>query len=191
MVVALVMSFVGVLIFAQPAMPVKDGNLGAGGEVHSSPDVYPNGVIIGDQNNIWISGTIPVGSNQGSWRNRTGRTIFIDRAEIFTSGTASSTMVFSVGTSSAATVADFTNTFSTLIDRYTLATSSVFRLVNSIKDAGTNGRNVIPVTDGQYVSVVWRTENNQACTGAVCETATSTNRGFGSVDWKLRGHYKP
>ncbi len=170
---------------------------------HNTAEVFSGGVGIGiagsshEQLSFTVSGTIGSGRNQGVWRNRTGRTVLISSADIaFPSGTASSSLLVYISTSTASTVADFTAPFGSLIDGMAIATStSLARITpNSVKNAGTNGRNVVDVQDGEYVIVALlqkESTQNTCDTTHGCESATSTNRGWTSANWHLSGHYKP
>lgn len=200
-VVALVVSLLGSAGFVQTidTVPVSSFNgeqvdLGAiQGTVMESPYIFKNGAGMGGNHLTFTAdGKIEARSNQAFWRNTTGRTVFVDLAEMVTTGVASTTFQFFIGTTTSASITDnFTNPYASLVDAYSLATSSpAWRSVNSIKDPGTNGRGVIPVLSGEYVYFTFQQDNANACTGAICETATSTNRGF-NVDWYLRGHFKP
>lgn len=155
----------------------------------------PDGIELGDGYvNFHAAGTIGSGVNTASWKNKTGRKVVIDYAEMRTTGTASTTFDFFVSTSSAATISTFdfgAANFSELIDGKRVATSSAILVVNSIKDAGTNGRSAIEVEDGEFVFLGFRQSfATNSCNGAWCESATSTNRGF-NVRWVLHGHYLP
>lgn len=144
--------------------------------------------------NNWAVVPIPERSNQGFWLNNTGKDVVVDYAEFQNSGgsgsgVASTTYQFFVGTSTTASLSsDFTDPFAGILDAYTLATSSAIKLINSFKDAGTNGRGAVVVPNGQYVFFTFQQTYTGACTGSVCETATSTNRGFNSTA-RLRYHY--
>ena len=146
----------------------------------------------GDFLTITENGTINAGSNQGSWRNDTNRTVFIDTVSLFPTGTASTTFIYYVGTSTAATyTSDYTAPYATLIDGYRIPTSTPQLVINNHEHAGTLGRNIISVDPGEYVNIAFfQGYLETGCTGATCETATSTNRGF-NLDWYLRGHFKP
>lgn len=187
LVVVLVLGGIALIATPTPAPVQAPQSLG---DISINTQEFPAGVKFGDKATVnWTGGQIGARSNQASFRNTTGRTIYVDLAEMVTTGTASSTYQFFVATSTTATRSDnFTDPFSTLIDAFTLATSTTVRAVNSIKDAGTNGRSVIPVTDGQYVLLTFQQTYNNTCNGSLCETATSTNRGF-NVNWFLRYHY--
>ncbi len=209
-VVALVVSVLAGIVFrpsapsVAPASPEAVQLLDVGAlsfPVHNTPEVFLGGVgnpLPGsalDSLNGSISGVIAAGSNQGHWKNKTGRTVLIDEADIsFASGVASSSMLFSISTSSSETALnDFTAPFGSLIDAKNLATSTDMTgiVINSLKDGGTNGREVIDVNPGESVFILMRQTNPNVCTGSACENATSTNRGFGAMSYYLRGHYKP
>ena len=136
------------------------------------------------------------GVNYAGFLNATGQTIYVTEAKVnmvanaASSVTASSTYLLDIATSTIEHIADFSNPFSSIIDSYQISTSTVgtnFTL-NSIKDAGTNGRNVVPVADGQYVGVLLTAKGGNTTGGASWESATSTNRGFdlkAVIDYEL------
>lgn len=137
------------------------------------------------------------GVNYAGFLNATGQTIYVTGAKVnlianaASVQTASSSYTLDIATSTIEHIADFSNPWSSIIDSYTIATSTVGsqQTINSIKNAGTNGVNVVPVADGKYVSVLLSERyNNPGCTGSVCETATSTRRGFdiqAVIDYEL------
>lgn len=176
---------------APPAAPVavesSDPNLQ--GE-RAGLQNFTDGAKLGTQNTRWYSGTIAAGANQGFWLNNTGVTVYADLAEMITTGTASTSYDFFIGTTTAATLSsDFTDPFSGLVDDKVVATSTnALPVANSIKDAGTNGRGVVAVPVGAYVFFTFQQTFAGNCTGSLCETATSTNRGF-DVNWNLRVHH--
>lgn len=184
--------------FTQPSVPTNGPteNVGSGGNVTSQVDVYTNGVGIGPEYATFSrSGTIGAGANQGSWCNLSsspglGRTAYIDLATITTSGTASSSFKFYIATSTTARISnDFTAPFGSLINGFTIATSSPATTTSSIEQKR-SGFAVIPVTVGQCVVTQMQASNGSVCAsvGGLCESATSTNRGF-NIDWYLRGYY--
>ncbi len=134
------------------------------------------------------------GTNQVSWKNQTGRLIYVDDYRAWTTAVASTSMIYSVGTSTTATVTDATPAsnaplFGGLIDRFTLATSTPIIVINSGQDKGTLGRSVIAVQPGQYlVSIFESTWPSFVCNGNSCEAATSTNRGF-NIGGYFHYHY--
>jgi hypothetical protein len=171
---------------------MEDGALGgSGGNVTQQQDFYTNGVGIGPGYVMFSrSGTIALGSNQASWRNTTGRTVYVDLAFLATSGVASSSYKFYVATSTSATISsDFTAPYSSLVNGFTIATSSVATTTSSI-ESHLSGSAVVPVASGQYVNIQVQAANGAVCNGVICETATSTNRGF-TVAWYLRAFFKP
>lgn len=188
-VVALV-AFLGAIFATSSNAPAPEGDVGGPSNVQDSA-VFTNGVGFGKTGYLMFdtNGTIGAGSNQASWRNTLGRTVYIDLAYLRTSGTASTTFRFGIATSTAATVNNYTAPFASLINNYRIATSSAATTTSSL--ARSMGEPLIPVASGEYVNIYFQQGYGQTnCTGAVCETATSTNRGF-NVDWYLRGHYKP
>lgn len=168
--------------------------------LHNTPEVFLGGVGAGVSPsynnflNFTIDGVIPAGSNQGFWTNKTGRTVFISDAEVYLpTGSASSSMRVSIGTSTATSITNnYAAPFATLIDNQLLATTTSQTVaLNSLENPGTNGVEVIPVPNGTTVNIIFRQDNPNACTGSVCEAATSTARGFSTVQWFAKGHYKP
>ena len=148
------------------------------GLVHNETEIFTNGLQIAQNVHNELSGTInPVLSNQKFITNTSGRTRYVDLVEMITPGTASSSIIFQVGTTSASTLSNFSTTFASLIDGFVLATSTTVRVVNSLKDAGTNGRMVIPWNSGENLFLMWRSSDGvNACvpTARPCETATSS-----------------
>jgi hypothetical protein len=177
----------GAMLVSNQSAPVQNGSLGA---VNTTVDEYPSGVRFGDIATVnWAGGDIGQSANQAYWLNTLGRPVYMDLAEVISDGTASSAMRVSVGTSTATRITDdFAAPYSTLVDNAAMATGSVKIILNSQKDAGTNGRSAIVVQANEYVNVTLRQDRTGACTGATCETSTSTNRGF-NLKWRLRYHY--
>lgn len=174
----------------------QDAATGALAELSKGAASLNGGVAIGSREiNFAVSGTLGSGVNQGGYTNKTGRRVVVEYAEARTTGTASTSYNFYVGTSTSLsnTTIDFAaggTMFSELIDAKQVATSTPNIVVNSIKDSGTNGRGALEIDPGESVLFSFRQTNVQACTGATCETATSTNRGF-NVNWLLKAHYIP
>jgi hypothetical protein len=150
-------------------------------------------------------GTIPAGANQAVWINKTGRTVYVDYADVITTGIASSSMrVSAVATSSVSTSTLATTASSMwltapianpagglLIDNVQIGTSSPKNtIINTDVGPGTNASGTIPVADGSGIIFSLRQNNPNNCTGSACEQATSTNRGF-NLTWFLEGHYQP
>lgn len=163
----------------------------------NAPAGFKKGIAYGSRSvHFTAEGDLLAGVNQVAWRNTTGRKVVVDKAEMRTTGTASSSYLFYVGTSTAASNTSFdfgTAMFSELIDAPSLATSSPIKVFTSMSDTdqGTNGRGAIEVEDGEYVLFMFRKQDLiNSCSGSVCEAATSTNRGF-NVRWLLEGHYIP
>ena len=144
------------------------------------------------------AGIIKLGQDQAFWKNDTGRTVYVDLADIAflatstgATPTASSTMVFSVATSTGTTLNEYSKPYGSLIDAVSISTSSV-PLGGTINNmvGGTNGKGEIAVTAGQSVVFLIRSAYGAGCVSASnnCETATSTNRGFNAA-WSLHYHY--
>ncbi len=127
--------------------------------------------------------SIPAGSDNFVYTNRSGRAQYVDLLALRTSGTASSTFTLVAGTSTSATAWNGFSVPSNLKSflSATLATSSTATSTNSIQGNGApsgSGAGVAYLAAGESLIVgLYQTYGN-ACTGAVCETATSTNRGF-------------
>lgn len=148
------------------------------------------------------SGTIGTGQNQGVWTNKTGRTVYVDYADVITTGAASSSFkITALATTTSSIAASMwltaptsatAATTTTLIGDAILATSSpAGYIINSDITTGmTNASGTVPVLDGQSLIFYIRQAFGNACTGSVCEQATSTNRGF-NLSWYLQAHYRP
>ena len=149
--------------------------------VEQYPSYWVNGINIGGRYVQEVKLTMGEGQNQASWKNNTGKIVnvrdlvanLVPNAKL-TTPVASTSMNFFVGTSTTATVTDSaTPVTGTLIDTYVIATSTgTGTAINSMKDGGTAGREVIPVLPGQYLIAVMEQTNSGG------EAATSTNRGF-------------
>lgn len=162
------------------------------GDILPPNPIAPAGLNLGQNIGVKINakgGTIGRGVNQGFWRNETGGNVVVDYAEMQTTGIASSSMIFSAGTSTAATITDnFSAPFSTLIDQYLVATSAPAKVINSELSTTTNSQGSIIVGPGVYVNFLVRSRGvNCPTTGGACESATSTSRGF-NVNWALFYH---
>lgn len=155
------------------------------GDVMNTPTENPNGESLGGIFENMAGGTIGAGRNQASFRNTYGKPIYVYLADVSTTGTASSSFTLYVATSSTATIADnFTAPFSSIINGFLLATSSVATTTSNY-DTPKNSR-VVKVNSGQYV--VFQLQSTFDCvSNGLCETATSTNRGFNLV-WRAKFH---
>lgn len=139
------------------------------------------------------------GVNYAGMLNNTGQTLYVTGAKVVllpdANGTksASSTMIIDIATSTTEHIADYSNPFASIIDSASLATSTATSTINSIKNAGTNGTEFVPVANGQYVSLVMNNYVEQIAgagkaNSASVEHATSTNRGFdlwAIIDYEL------
>lgn len=187
--VALVSGFFG----HKTQAPVSDLGASGSGTTYSYQDKYVNGLFLGnDYVDFTKSGTIPAGQNEAYYTNRSGRRQYISLASIDTNGTASSSFKFYVGTTTSTTINDFTAPYSSLINGFTIATSTVATTTSSI-ESHLSGSAVIPVADGVTVFVQIQAANGAVCASSgsgICESATSTNRGF-NPKWVLHGYYQP
>lgn len=196
-VVALVTVVASIGFFAPSDSNVPSGSGNeVGSSVNTNIDSYANGVGIGDLVVFNKQGTLGVGVNQASWRNTIQRDVFIDLAYLTTSGTASSTALLLVGTSTAATIADYTAPtpgFFSLIN-FALATSSTATTTNSLHGSGAQS-GLVKIAPGEYLNIAilpgvrGTTPAGCAPGSASCESATSTNRGY-TLDYRFRGSYK-
>lgn len=113
-------------------------------------------------------------------------------AEIVMSGIVSSTVNFSCGTSTLGYVLyDVSDTEPQgLIDDYQAVTSTYDTVIDSIDDddQGTHGHSKIEVGPSQYLTCFAQNIYVAGCTGSVCESVTSTKRGWSAivrVHWDL------
>jgi hypothetical protein len=198
-VTAIVVLVVGLAVIGSVAnAPVSTGleTGSVNGPIQNSVWNFQKGASFGSNKYAQFSqsGIIAAGANQASWQNRTGRTIYINRHDVSTTGTASSTYALYVyaSTSPARTIYDFVAPASAnrmLINNFALATSSAATTTSSL-DKALAGK-VVQVPDGSYVDI----QLSSAAPGCpsvagVCESATSTNRGF-NLEWYFEGYYAP
>lgn len=172
----------------------SSASLGAasGGAIRNVPDFYTNGIGIGDQVEIHNSITIQAGSNQASWHNTTGRAVIAQRTELgYLTGTASTSLLFYVATSSTPTVANYVRPTGTplLIDGVTIATSTPGNTI--VVGTTTAAQLGVVIPSGAYLVFDVQSKNGAACNGAACEAATSTNRGISKFVGYFTGHYVP
>lgn len=139
---------------------------------------FPEGVKNGDLTRVSKSITIGSGANQTAFRNTTGRTIYVAPYSVsfgFTSGTATSSSSFYVGTSTASTFTDFARPTPVhlIVDGGIFATSTTG---TAIKQATTTPGYAFAIPDGSYL--IFDVQERFACkSDGICNTATSTNRG--------------
>lgn len=149
-----------------------------------------DGVRIGQASQKWVVGTIePGATGVALYTNRTGVDVYADfgSADIPTGSTASTTQAVSLfATSSSATAVPVWSDFGTLaeggralIQAVAIATSTTATSTNSVLSA-VQGKGVgsIVIPDGSTLFGFIQQTYATKCTGSVCETATSTNRGF-------------
>lgn len=168
----------------------------AGWPVHNTPEIFSSGIDSGDGYVSFVKGgIIGPGANQASWRNTTGRTVYVVPGGVavgFASGTASSSLLYYAATSSAATLtSDFAHPGGSVwaIDGASVATSTIGP--NFTVGTTTSSGAGVPIADGAYFNVQIQSKNGASCNGAACETATSTNRGITNFFWRFSGFYKP
>lgn len=129
---------------------------------------------------------IPKGRNQIAWKNTYGRTVYVNLGDAEMAGVASTTFKLYVGTSSTATVTDTFNgtaPFSALfINGATIATSSGSGNVvaDNVNSHAAGSPAAIAVMANQYLLMV----ASAPCSvvGVGCETATSSNRGWTTIN---------
>lgn len=200
-IIALVVGIILGGFYGQPTTSNQNPEVNAG-SVRIDTDQFVNGLSIGSPATFenWVRGTIPAGSNQASWRNNVGGAeVIVDRVILRTTGTASSTFRLISGTSTAATIADFTAPAftNTAFIVFPFATSSTATTTNNFEGSGADqaaygGIGAVSVADGGFVNFALLQglsgTPSPGClsVGSVCESATSTNRGF-NVDYYL--HY--
>lgn len=172
----------GWLLHGSSSQPASNSQYGS--TVDPNPFWYPAGLATGQDSGLYDSNvlTLSTGQNQASFQNTTGSNIKIMTGQLETSGTASTTMWFNVGTSTTASVSDvFTPgttapMWSQFISSFSLATGTVTGLwADNVVNHKTNYPAEILVTPGQYFIL---TANTYCTTVGSCETATSTNRGW-------------
>lgn len=150
----------------------------------------------GDFVAITADGKIGAGANQAAWTNKTGRTVYVRPQDVqigYTAGTATSSLNFYVGTSTATSFTDFARPTPTLLlmDGATDATStSATGAAVGHMGTSTNNGPVFAVPNGSRV--VFNVQEKYACKAdGACNTATSTNRGITEFFWFLRATFKP
>jgi len=130
------------------------------------------------------------------WTNRTGTDVFVDYGSLITSGTASTSyrvFMFATTSTSVASTNDFTLISAALntdiIRAWPLATSTTATTTDTVYaiNDGINDGMPTRIRNGQSVIVYLQSTFFGPCSGSVCETATSTNRGF-NVTGFIRTH---
>lgn len=199
-VVALVISLVVGFTFFNG--PTDQSNVDdQAGSIRQTQDTFANGIgFSGGVENV-IGGTIGTSDNQDSWKNTTGKDVYftygvaipIATSSSPTGPLASSTMRVLMGTSTAATISDYANpsTQSTgVFMTWVVATSTGSRSLiasstatfGGLGNAGT--KNVVRVAQNEYFNVAIIASGSGApsatvcVVGGVCESATSTQRGY-------------
>lgn len=181
---------------ASTIIPVEYSQVGAiSMPTHNTPEAFINGVSLDGTMILFTQSiVIPAGSNQASWRNRTGRIVYVNPEDTFIgydTGTASTSLAFYVATSSASTIStDFAHPGGSIfgVNGAISATSTIGPTMYS--GTTTNSGLNIPVPDGAYL--VFQVQQTYGCKAiGGCETATSTSRGISTFRGWFRGQYRP
>ncbi len=182
---------VGLCALGQHQAPAPQSH-STGAVVNNSGSQFTNGASFGPTgiNTNWAGDKIYAKTNQASWLNNTGMTQYVDLLDVSTDGTASSTFkIFAVATTSAlTTLYDFTAPAGGLlaINGFSFSTSTTATTTSSIDKAIAG--HVIRVPDGSRINIYLQAVDNRLCPATgLCETATSTNRGF-NLFWRLHYH---
>ena len=183
-ILALIVAVVVLIGHGSPA--VKVGAVPQGSLIDQDIRIMPYGYeegIAGNANRAEYAIQLNLGSrsNQAYWLNNTGQAVLVGDFQGYLTGTASSTLAAFVGTSTKSTVTDSSAPiYGSILDTVLIATSTPAAniVLNSDVKGGTNGTGWVYVANNQYVVFALENPYNQACTGSVCETATSSNRGY-------------
>ena len=160
-----------------------------GGPQFNAGASFPVGLTLGQgpnqQNQNSGNITIGAGANQGAWLNNTGHGVSLDTGAVYMTGTASSTFNVYVGTSTKATATDQFNLttapfWSQFIDAAAISTSTPAGIwADNINNHKSGKVGTLYVPSGTYVLMV---ANTFCKASGACETATSTNRGWSSLN---------
>ena len=184
LVSVVVSAVVGLLVVfgfaSQSGVSTDENNVG---DIKSQIDSYSNGVELGGIVENYGSFTVGAQDDSDGWKNITGKTIYVDMLSVTTDGTASTTFAIDVATSSTRDITSDSDPFSEFVDSYVLATSTSALTINSIENGGTNGTSIVPVDDGEWISLLLTAPYSNG------EEATSTYRGFTNLDVRFRYWY--
>lgn len=151
---------------------------------YSQSDVgkFPEGVENGGVGTRYYPISLVGVNSQGSYCNKSGRVQYVDLAVLRTTGIASSTFTLTAGTSTASSFNQFSvaGTIKALLNTV-LATSTVATTTNSMQGPGAttgDGSGVVALANNACFNYGIYQTYGTACSGSVCETATSSNRGF-------------
>lgn len=132
------------------------------------------------------------GEFKASFQNTTGGDVFVEYTGGIFDGTASSTFEFNIATSTYSLAAsntwknsDADLTYSGVIDSLSVPTSTIDKVFSIDKDKGTNGQQMIKLADDEWVNLILTNPYQNGCTGSLCESASSTARGF-DIDYMIR-----
>lgn len=196
-VIALTFSLFNGTSPAPAPSPTNSDNVG--GERAGLQEFF-DGVKAGNIGSKWIGKTLPPLANAVLlYRNTSGKDVIIDYGEVnvLTSQTASTSYrvhIFATTSSSIVASTDYTALAEgrrSLIG-VTLATSTTATTTNSVSSAiiGRGNGAVLVASDSYvfgYIQNLPLEGGGPLCTGAACETATSSNRGFNPV-FNIRIH---
>lgn len=160
------------------------------GYQQGNPGEFPEGALIGQLGVRGFAFSIPAGQNQTSYRNTSGRRQYVDLLVMRTTGTASSTVTLTAGTSTSSTFNSFLvqSSHKSLLN-VALSTSTTATSTNSVQGlgapTGAPGAGVAKLEDGEYLNIGFYETYGYPCNGATCESATSSARGY-NVDGIFR-----
>lgn len=187
---------------------VKEKSLG--GLVNPLAEKFENGIQIGDTRESWISGKFAAATGTSAVRNRSGVTRFVDYVQMWNPTSASSSLLWTSGTSTASASADFTHLNGVFFDSVLVATSTQ----TVIASGGTQHNNIdtgaawtglvststIAWKDGEWLffrmetgdargqcggAAAYLAGNASGILGSTCASATSS-MGY-TPEWKV--HY--
>lgn len=169
------------------------------GAIQAIPPILTNGMTVGEVRENWLPiQTIGSGSNQNVVVNRTGRTLYIDFAQVELIANAAGTQVASstfrvrMFATSTETIGTSQNYTAPVQDKYSLvvgtwSTSTAATSTNSIGSVPLGGQGVIQLPPDWSLVTYLQAVDAAGCAGTgKCEAATSTKRGF---DVRVRAHY--
>lgn len=181
LIVAAVVGY-SVLGIVSPKPSVKGSDI-----VEPYPSYWSNGINIGSRYLTHVTLKMGDGQNQAFWKNTTGQNVYVSgfisqlvSSAKTTTPIASSTEALFGATSTASTITDSATPFSYsgFIDTALIATSTAQYVIITADNKGTNGHSTVLLKPNDYLLLALENPYIQSCTGATCETATSTNRGY-------------
>lgn len=190
--VAIAVIALAISIFGGAPAPTNNENVA--GERAGLQEFF-DGIKAGEIGSKWVSETLaPLANNVLLYRNTSGRDVIIDYGEVIypTGQTASTTYTVSIFATTSASIVS-TQNYTALAEgrrsmiQTNVATSSTATTTNSVS----NGNGAVLVASDSYVFGYIQNlptgGGGAVCTGSVCETATSSNRGVNPV-FNIRIH---